>query len=212
MSTSQAKKKLYDTRALMETAVQVMRQRMRSFEMIAYNCHQSISGHDYGRNDRMNGLKTTSFAYPDNYLDTVSGYKRTAGRFRQGRIPNRTANQSDLARFAVASRTNDAIGPIRPDSGAESHPYNHAHGDALGIPSKLGDAPALKPKEIRLSGGIENGFVFLTHLRYQFCLLSENTRQKERTRLISLFACAIRERRIERGKPISAAELFALRT
>ena len=53
------------------------------------------------------------------------------------------------------------------------HPRNHAHGDKLGIASELAAGSALSPYEIRLGGGIENGFVFLTHLRYQFCLLLE---------------------------------------
>ncbi len=92
------------------------------------------------------------------------------------------------------------------------HPRNHAHGDQLGIVSPLGDPIELSSKEIRLGGGIENGFVFLTHLRYQFCLLSNDARQKERTRLTSLFARAIRELRHVRGQSISAAELFDLRT
>jgi len=75
------------------------------------------------------------------------------------------------------------------------HPRGHAHGDKLGIVSHLNLAPpALSPSEIRIGGGIENAFAFLTHLRYQFCLLSEDARQAERTRLIRLFTTAIQER------------------
>jgi hypothetical protein len=89
------------------------------------------------------------------------------------------------------------------------HPRNHAHGDELGIVSELGsDGGPLGAKEIRLGGGIENAFVFLTHLRYQFCLLSDDARQAERTRLIQLFVDAMRERR----QAVPAADLFALRT
>ena len=87
------------------------------------------------------------------------------------------------------------------------HPRNHAHGNELGIASELADDSALSPYEIRLGGGIENGFVFLTHLRYQFCLLSKDARQVERTRLIQLFTTAIRDRRTT----VAAAELFDLR-
>lgn len=71
------------------------------------------------------------------------------------------------------------------------HPCNHAHGNEIGIVSALGGASALSSEKIRLGGGIENGFVFLTHLRYQFCLLSNEARQAERARLIRLFTAAI---------------------
>jgi hypothetical protein len=88
------------------------------------------------------------------------------------------------------------------------HPRNHAHGSALGIVSQLAPgAPSLGPSEIRLGGGIENAFVFLAHLRYQFCLLSEAARQAERTRLVQLFATAIRARR----DTVPAAELLDFR-
>ncbi len=90
------------------------------------------------------------------------------------------------------------------------HPRNHAHVDKLGIASPLGES-ALSSYEIRIGGGIENGFVFLTHLRYQFCLLSAETRQNERTRLIQLFTEAIRQRRHEKGQPIPPGELFGLK-
>ena len=72
------------------------------------------------------------------------------------------------------------------------HPRNHAHGDLLGIVPDLGAAgPGLRCHEVRLGGGIENAFVFLTHLRYQFCLVSEDARQSEKTRLVDLFTRAI---------------------
>jgi len=84
------------------------------------------------------------------------------------------------------------------------HPRIHAHGDKLGIVSELVAGSTLSPYEIRLGGGIENGYIFLTHLRYQFCLLSEDARQAERTRLVRLFTEAIRDR----WDIVSAAELF----
>ena len=92
------------------------------------------------------------------------------------------------------------------------HPRAHAHGDEIGIQSVLEAPPALEPKEIRLGGGIENGFVFLTHLRYQLCLLSNDARQEEKTRLIQLFTRAIHEGWLERGRTIPAGELFGLKT
>ena len=89
------------------------------------------------------------------------------------------------------------------------HPRNHAHGDALGIVSELAaGGPALPANEIRLGGGIENGYTFLMHLRYQFCLLSEAARQAERTRLVRLFTTAIRDRQTK----VPAKTLFDLRT
>jgi hypothetical protein len=91
------------------------------------------------------------------------------------------------------------------------HPRNHAHADKLGIAATIGGESELSSKEIRLGGGIENGFVFLTHLHYQFCLVSKETRQNERTCLIRLFMNAIRERRHEKGPPIPAGKLFGLR-
>lgn len=92
------------------------------------------------------------------------------------------------------------------------HPRNHTHGGALGIVSAFEGEPTLSSGNIRLGGGIENGFVFLTHLRYQFCLLSDDARQAERKRLTGLFADAVRERLLERGQSIPAARLFGLRT
>jgi hypothetical protein len=69
------------------------------------------------------------------------------------------------------------------------HPRNHAHVDLLGIISGL---DGLSVHEVRLGGGIENVFVFLAHLRYQFCLCSEAARSEERRRLGRLFVESIR--------------------
>lgn len=68
------------------------------------------------------------------------------------------------------------------------HPRTHAHGDTLGIRA---DMLTLDSHEIRLGGGIENAFVFLTHLRYQFCLLGDKARDQEKSRLVNLFMDAI---------------------
>ncbi len=65
-----------------------------------------------------------------------------------------------------------------------------------------------KPKAIRLGEGIENRFVLLTHLRYQFRLLSNDARENERTRMVRIFTQAIRDRRVA----VPAANMFALRT
>ena len=86
------------------------------------------------------------------------------------------------------------------------HPRCNVHLEDLGVryvqldPEKGG----LKLHEIRMGGGIENPYVFLLHLRYQFCLVHTDVRQDERRRLIDLFAGYIR--RGERS--VNAKELF----
>ena len=84
------------------------------------------------------------------------------------------------------------------------HPRTHAHGDDLGIVLD-GDGPTLPTHEVRLGGGIENAFVFLTHLRYQFCLVSDEARKRERTRLVELFTTAIND-----DRNVPAGDLFDL--
>jgi hypothetical protein len=85
------------------------------------------------------------------------------------------------------------------------HPRNHAHGDLLGIVPDLSTAgPGLPCHEVRLGGGIENAFVFLMHLRYQFCLLSEEVREKEKARLVNLFTAAITDKQLV----VPPADLF----
>jgi hypothetical protein len=75
------------------------------------------------------------------------------------------------------------------------HPRNHTHLKDCGLIASLLGGQALDVQEIRVGGGIENAFVFLFHLRYQFCLVSEETRTRERKRLTDLFTSAIRGRR-----------------
>jgi hypothetical protein len=76
------------------------------------------------------------------------------------------------------------------------HPRNHAHAEDLGISWPASPANTmLSTHEVRLGGGIENAFVFLAHLRYQFYLLSEAARSEERRRLERLFVQSIRSRK-----------------
>ena len=82
------------------------------------------------------------------------------------------------------------------------HPRNHTHIDEYGLPHT--GPPLLAPHEIRIGGGIENAFVFLFHLRYQFCLVSEATRNSERNRLVKLFTTAIKGKKTN----VPADELF----
>jgi hypothetical protein len=74
------------------------------------------------------------------------------------------------------------------------HPRNHCHGEDMELTMTLA-ATALPPHEVRVGGGIGNAFVFLTHLRYQLCLLNGALRDAERDRLIDLFTTAIRDKR-----------------
>jgi hypothetical protein len=69
---------------------------------------------------------------------------------------------------------------------------NHTHIEEHGLMQSAATSPPLLAlHEIRVSGGIENAFVFLFHLRYQFCLVSDEARGFERNRLVNLFTTAI---------------------
>ena len=83
------------------------------------------------------------------------------------------------------------------------HPRNHTHLEDCGLKSFTLAGKGLKPHEIRIGGAIENAFVFLFHVRYQLCLVSENTRTHERSRLVDLFKMAIMK-----NKQVSAQKLF----
>ena len=73
------------------------------------------------------------------------------------------------------------------------HPRCHTHLKDIEVtPGHLDqNSSGLKLHEIRIGGGIENPYVFLFHLRYQFCLVDQ-IRKTERQRLIDLFVNAIR--------------------
>ena len=73
------------------------------------------------------------------------------------------------------------------------HPRCYTHLEDLGVRHVQLDG-GLSSQEIRIGGGIENPYVFLYHLRYQFCLVSSESRDDERARLITLFENAIRDR------------------
>ena len=74
------------------------------------------------------------------------------------------------------------------------HPRCHTHLEDLGIKHVQLDQEkgGLKSHEIRIGGGIENPYVFLFHLRYQFCLVHKDVRRDERLRLRDLFEGSIR--------------------
>ena len=85
------------------------------------------------------------------------------------------------------------------------HPRCHAHLEDLGVRHVQldHDRGGLSSHEVRIGGGIENPYVFLFHLRYQFCLVSNQVRQSERQRLIDLF-----ERSIRGNQNVNARDLF----
>ena len=58
---------------------------------------------------------------------------------------------------------------------------------------------------IRIGGGTDNPYLFLFHLRYQFCP-NEEARQSEKNRLIKLFSDAVRE-----GSSIPVSRLMGKR-
>ena len=96
------------------------------------------------------------------------------------------------------------------------HSRCHAHLEDLGgshvqlDPDKDG----LSSHEIRIGGGIENPYVFLFHVRYQFCLVSSQVRQTEKMRLIDLFENAIKNNAIKnnaiknKDKIVNVRDLF----
>ncbi len=78
------------------------------------------------------------------------------------------------------------------------HPAVHQH---LGNVVKQKDQALLDPHEIRIGGGINNPFLFLFQIQYQFCLIEE-IRTSERQRIIDLFIETIndKEKSIPPGK------------
>lgn len=85
------------------------------------------------------------------------------------------------------------------------HPRCHAHLEDLGVRNVQldQDSGGLSSHEVRIGGGIENPYVFLFHVRYQFCLVSNQVRQAERQRLIDLFVRSIRD-----NQNVNARDLF----
>lgn len=88
------------------------------------------------------------------------------------------------------------------------HPRIHTHIKEYGLmPNAPPPCRLLDLREIRIGCGIENAFVFLFHLRYQFCIVSEEARGSERTRLVNLFTTAISGRKTD----VPASQLFDFR-
>jgi hypothetical protein len=92
------------------------------------------------------------------------------------------------------------------------HPSHHCHLDMLGVTTKIEKSKTTKNgiHDVRVGGGISNAFVFLFHLRYQFSIISDQTREEERNRLTALFTRAI-SNKIPMGAQrdfVKATELF----
>ncbi len=87
------------------------------------------------------------------------------------------------------------------------HPRCHTHLEDLGIKHVQLDQEkgGLKLHEVRIGGGIENPYVFLFHLRYQFCLVHTDARRDERLYLVDLFENAIRNK----DSTVTARDLFS---
>ena len=86
------------------------------------------------------------------------------------------------------------------------HPRNHAHLSAVGFTTAGDTDPScgmLKAGDIRVSSSAYNGFVFLYHIAYQLCVVSDQARVNEKTRLIDLFETSIRTK-----QKVNARELF----
>jgi hypothetical protein len=86
------------------------------------------------------------------------------------------------------------------------HPRCHVHLQNL-VYELDPNSGGLSSHEIRIGGGIENAYVFLFHLRFQFCLVSNQTRDNEKVRLIDLFENAIWNK-----LTVSARDLFNFRS
>ena len=114
-------------------------------------------------------------------------------------VDNYPRQQMDELRSDVAAVLNGMI----------FHPRCHTHLENLGIKHvQLNqEKGGLELHEIRIGGGIENPYVFLFHIRYQFCLVHTDVRQDERLRLIDLFENAIRKKK----QNVNAKELFNFR-
>ena len=112
---------------------------------------------------------------------------------------------------SVDKYPNQQMGKLRRDveavlNGMLFHPRCHTHLEDLGISHVQLDQEkgGLSSHEARIGGGIENPYVFLFHLRYQFCLVHTDVRRDERLYLIDLFENAIRNK----TSTVTASDLF----
>lgn len=119
-------------------------------------------------------------------------------------------SQASLVGAQKAYPTQDMANHLQADvtavlDGMLFHPRAHCHGEDIELAPSLGPG-ALPAHDVRIGGGIENAFMFLTHLRFQFCLVAHQVRDEERARLIDLFTGAIQTGR----DSVPAAEVLNL--
>lgn len=69
------------------------------------------------------------------------------------------------------------------------HPRSHTHIEKIGFDTIKLDISKkeLSTHDIRVAGNIENPYLFLFHLQYQFCIVSNYKREEEKKRIITLF-------------------------
>lgn len=84
------------------------------------------------------------------------------------------------------------------------HSHLHCLGFEAGNADHADESKLLGLREIRIGTGIENFYVFLFHLRYQFCLVAQSRRDNERERLVQLFQNAIAGGK----RTVSSGDLF----
>ena len=137
---------------------------------------------------------STSHSYWKNHVDPAYISKASLG-FASGAYPNEKKETLQADIKAVLD-------------GMLFHPRCHAHIEYFGDrPVQLDEeAGGLPSSEVRIGGGVENPYIFLFHLRYQFCLVANRAREDERQRLVDLFESAISDE-----KPsviINARDLF----
>jgi hypothetical protein len=154
------------------------------------NCIYSIDSVPYSIS--LVQASTTPHCYWQNHIDT--GYLSKASLFP-------ASGQYPCQQFAQLRRDIEAV-----LNGMILHPRCHSHLEDLGVQNVQldGSIGGLSSHEARIGGGIENPFVLLFHLRYQFCLVSDQARQTERQRLIELFENAIRNS----DSTVNARDLF----
>lgn len=157
---------------------------------LTLNCTYSIDSVPYSVS--LEQASITPHCCWKNHIDT--GYLSRASLFSAN-------DQYPRRQFEQLRRDIEAV-----LNGMIFHPRCHCHLEDLGIQHMQleGYSGALSLHEIRIGGGIENPFVFLFHLRYQFCLVSADVRQTERQRLIELFENAIRNNDLT----VNARDLF----
>lgn len=133
--------------------------------------------------------------YSVSIINAASSRKRSWSLHVDAAYQSKASLGATQGNYPTQHVANDLLGDVTVVlDGMIFHPRNHSHGEDMELTMSL-CPQALPTHEVRVGGGIENAFVFLTHLRYQLCLLNGALRTAERDRLIDLFTAAIRNGR-----------------